>query len=168
MPRYRPTPQSIVAQVRQLRAAPAHAELARALDALDTWGALEDALKAMPRLLAHGPKALQGIDAAERAWVGAAIWRRGDGYHGYKVLTVTGVWAAMRDDAPHVLVGTKYLPFAAPFYEAEAYHKLIRSGFSVYYADDGAPPAAPRYDAPYHAGQRLALRDAIRAALRGA
>jgi hypothetical protein len=165
MQRPRPTPASIVRQIAQLRAQPAHTQLARILDDLDAWGAVETALKALPRLTSWGPKAVRGMTPAP--WVGVVVWQRAAGYTGYKTLTIIGIWAQQDGEATRVIVGRKSLAFAAPFYEAEAYHKLIRNGFDLYYSDDGAPPAAPlrRYDALYAPDARLATRDVVRAAL---
>jgi hypothetical protein len=165
MQRPRPTAASIVRQIAQLRAQPAQTQLARILDDLDAWGTVETALKALPRLTSWGPKAVRGMMPAH--WVGVVIWQRASGYTGYKVLTLIGIWAQQEGDAARVIVGRKSLAFAAPFYEPEAYHKLIRNGFDLYYGDDGAPPAAAlrRYDALYAPDARLATREAVRAAL---
>jgi hypothetical protein len=56
-------------------------------------------------------------------------------------------------------VGMKLLAFSAPFYDADAYHKLIRKNYDLYYKDDNTPPAQPAYSVPYDADQRLELRE---------
>ncbi len=165
MRRPRPTPTSILQQVRSLRAQPLQIKLAQMLDSLDAWRALESALQALPRLHAWGPKTVSGL--LPLPWVGAVIWRRGGGFTGYKTLMITGVWAQQTVDGAHVVVGHKVLPYGAPFYEAESYHKLMRDGFDVYYQDDGSPPppASRALDVVYREGERLALRMSIRQAL---
>ena len=95
------------------------------------------------------------------------IWRRPAGYHGYKVLTLIGVWALLRDERAQIIVGAKQLGFSAPFYDAEAYDKLIRKNYDLYYADDHQPPAAPTFSAPYNAEQRLELRETVARSLAG-
>lgn len=165
MRRARPSPASILQQVRSLRAQPIQVRMAQMLDALDAWRALESALRTLPRLHAWGPKAISGL--LPMPWVGVVIWRRGGGYTGYKTLLIVGVWAQQTADGAHVIVGHKPLPFSAPFYEAESYHKLMRDGFDVYYQDDGSPPppASRALDIAYTEGERLALRTSIRTAV---
>jgi hypothetical protein len=149
--------------VRLLRAEPVRAQLAAVLDGLDAWRAAELALMGCPRLLAWGPKAVSGILPAP--WVGVVLWQRAGGYDGYRILMLRGVWAAREGEAARVIVGAKHLRYRAPFYEAEAYHRLIRKSFDLYYGDDGSPPAQRALDVAYDEQQRLALRDAVRAAL---
>jgi hypothetical protein len=163
MQRARPTPTSILRQIAQLRAQPVQEALARILDSLDAWGAAELARKAMPRLTGWGPKAVSG--ASPSAWVGVVVWQRAAGYTGYKLLTVRGIWALQEGTDARIIVGQKVLPYTASFYEAEAYHKLIRKGFDIYYGDNGAPPTTRLYDALYVAEQRLAMREAVKATM---
>ena len=165
MTRPRPTPASIVQQVRLLRAEPARTALAAILDKLDAWRAVEAALKAAPRLLSWGPKAVSGVGPP--LWVGVVMWTRAPGYDGYRVLTLRGVWAIEEGEAARVIVGVRRLAYSAPFYEAEAYHKLIRNSFDLYYGDDGTPPAQPTLSVLYDEAQRLTLREQVRAALLG-
>lgn len=165
MKRPRPTPASIVQQVRLLRAEPARTALAAILDKLDAWRAVEAALKGAPRLLAWGPKAVSGIGPPP--WVGVVMWTRAPGYEGYRVLTLRGVWAIEEGEAARVMVGARRLAYSAPFYEAEAYHKLIRNSFDLYYGDDGAPPAQPTLSVLYDEAERLTLREEVRRAVVG-
>jgi len=162
--RTHPSARSILQQVRLLRAKPVQAELGRVLDDLDAWTAVENALARQPRLIAWGPKTIRGDQPVP--WVGVVMWRRASGYTGYKTLILSGVWA-IQDTPPHIALGQRRLPYAVAFYEAEAYHKLMRKDFTIYYRDDGGPPAAPsrRYDMPYVPEARLAMRDAIRGIL---
>jgi hypothetical protein len=170
--RQRPT--SILEQVARIRrareAAPrlaAQEGLARILDGLNTWGALEAVRAAhFTPQLCFGPKAVSGL--MPEPWVGAVIWHRPPGYYGYRVLTLLGVWALEppepKTEPVTVVIGARRLSFAAPFFEPEAYHKLIRHGFDVYYADDGRPPEQG-IRLRYSDEQRLALRDQVAAAL---
>jgi hypothetical protein len=166
MTRPRPSPASILQQVRLLRTEPARVQLAAILDGLDTWRAVEGARAAAPRLLAWGPKAVSGITPSP--WVGVVMWARAPGYDGYRVLTLRGVWVVQEGEAVRVMAGVKRLAYSAPFYEAEAYHKLIRKNFDLYYADDGAPPAHPTLDTPYDEARRLELRERVKGAMLGA
>jgi hypothetical protein len=166
VPKQRPTPNEIMREVTRLRAAPAQSALASLLDGVDAWRAVESIAATLPRLLMGGPKIVQG--ALPSAWVGVIIWQRAQGYTGYRTLRVMGIWAQHEPDAPRLIVGYKLLAYAAPFYDAEAYHKLIRKQYDLYYADDGAPPREHRlYDAPYVPEARLITREAVRAALAG-
>lgn len=129
------------------------------LDSLNAWDALDRARRQIsgsgPIRLAFGPKPVAGPDYA-----GAVIWKRAPGYHGYKILTVVGIWCARTADAAHILIGSKRLPYQAPFFDPEAYHKILRRDYLTYYADDGAPPAHSgiRAQTIYDPAQRLALR----------
>lgn len=153
---------TILEQISEIRGRAQLTELARILDGVNALDAL-DALRRQrfsPNL-SWGAKAFSGTMPG--AWVGALIWHRPAGYFGYKTLTVIGVWALAGEGGTILTVGTKLLPFTAPFYEAEAYHKLIRDGFDLYYSDRGAPPDESRrvFTTPYDPAQRLTLRDAL-------
>lgn len=139
-------------------------DLARILENVDAWGKLE-AIRRNKRLrkVVYGPKIVQGL--APDAWVGIVLWRRGSGYHGYKQLQLVGVWAFEEAGQTVLTVGTKWLAYSAPFYEAEAYHKLIRRSFDLYYEGDPTPPIDPLYRRIYEPEQRLTIREEIRAAL---
>jgi hypothetical protein len=159
-------PSSILTQIAQIRREKAEApkraaqdELARILDGLNVWGILE-ALRAkrFSPNLCYGPKVIGGLTPVP--YVGVVLWHRPAGYYGYKTLTLLGVWARYEGDNPALLVGVKRLSYSAPFYDAEAYHKLIRRSYDLYYQDDGAPPADATVF-PYQPEQRLSLRDTI-------
>ena len=130
--------------------------LARILDDLNAM----DALGALRKraTLCYGPKA---IKSAAPPSMGVVIWQRPAGYYGYKTLTLIGVWAYWRDETALIAVGKKLLPFSAPFYDADAYHKLIRDHYDLYYHDDSTPPAKPAFSVRYDAEQRLDLRATI-------
>lgn len=141
------------------------AECARALDSLNALDSLEELGRARfsPRL-SSPPRAYAGVQPSP--WVSAVFWTRPPGYLGYKVLSVYGVWAFIADaDAIYIAIGVKKLPFARPFFDPEPYHKLFRRDYSLYYDDDGAPPAQPTFSEPYNPADRLTQRDSIRAAL---
>ncbi|MCA9903894.1 MAG: hypothetical protein KC547_08560, partial [Anaerolineae bacterium] len=154
----RPSPASILQQVRLLRAQPIQAELAKILDDLDAWAAVETARARYSRLIAWGPKIVKGDIPSP--WVGVVMWRRASGYTGYRTLSLGGVWAVQDQQAVRIIMGQRTLPYAAAFYEAEVYHKLMRKDFTIYYDDDGAPPAPllRSLDATYDPQERLALR----------
>jgi hypothetical protein len=98
--------------------------------------------------------------------VGAVLWQRAPGYFGYKLLTLYGLWALhTAEGGVQVLAATRRLAYALDFYEADAYHKRIRREFTLYYNDNGHPPAEPAWSAEYSAGDRLALRAQAAAAL---
>ncbi len=150
--------------------APARArqtDLERILDGLDALGKLENiAMSGVMTPRANGPKTFSGLKPL--TWVGVALWRRGPGYYGYRVLQLVGVWAVQDTNGPPlIVVGTKRLRYIAPTYEAEAYHKLLRKTFEPYYdGDAGPPPETTRlYSARYSADRRLELRDAVRETL---
>jgi hypothetical protein len=141
------------------------------LDGLNAWDALDRARRQVsgsgPIRLAFGPKPVAGPDYA-----GAVIWKRAPGYFGYKILTVIGIWCTRTADAAHILIGSKQLPYQAPFFDPEAYYAILRRDYRTYYADDGAPPVGGGILAQttYDPAQRLMLRrwlaaEALRAAL---
>ena len=141
-------------------------DLARVLDGLNVMDALETLRRRrFSPNLCYGPKAFSGLTPAP--WVSALIWHRPAGYFGYRTLTLLGVWAIDQASETVITVGTKTRPYNAPFYEAEAYHKLIRQGFDLYYEENGSPPpeSGRCMTATYTADQRLALRDAVTQAL---
>jgi hypothetical protein len=141
------------------------ADCARALDSLNALDSLEELGRARfsPRL-SSPPRAYAGD--LPSTWVSAVFWTRPPGYLGYKVLSVYGVWASSADaDAILITIGMKKLPFARPFFDPEPYHKLFRRDYTLYYDDDGAPPAQPAFSEPYTPANRLVQRDSMRAAL---
>ena len=153
---------TILEQISEIRGRAQLDALARSLDGLNALDAL-DLLRAkrFSPNLSWGAKAFTGKQPTP--WVGALIWHRPAGYFGYKTLTVIGVWAVAEAEGTRIIVGTKLLAFTAPFYEAEAYHKLIRDSFDLYYTDRGAPPEQNRwvFTTLYDPAQRLELRDQL-------
>jgi hypothetical protein len=169
--RSRPTRHaSILAQIAQIRREKADApkrvaqeELARILDGLNVWGTLEELrMKRFSPNLCYGPKALGGLEPIP--FVGVVLWHRAAGYYGYKTLTLLGVWVREESGVPTILIGVKRLPYTAPFFDAEAYHKLIRRGYDLYYEDDGMPPT-DAFSIPYNPELRLSLRETVAAEL---
>ena len=169
--RYEDIMRRIAERRAQQAAAPkreARDDLAHILDDVDAWGKLEAIQRAKAlRRLCWGPAVVGGITPAP--WAGVVIWRRGSGYHDYKQIQLIGIWALTGDeDLPLLTVGAKMLSYSAQGYEAEAYHKLIRKHFNLYYRDDGSPPppGSRRYTVRYELARRLAIRDALVGPLR--
>lgn len=169
MPTRRPS--SILAQIAEIRQARATAplraaqnDLAVILDKLNALGALDEVRRArFSPSLSAGPKAVSGLMPVP--WVGVVVWARPAGYYGYKTLTLLGVWA-VAETPPRLIVGAKRLAYAAPFFDAEAYHKLFRKGFETYYGDNVAtPPEDNPVSFEYIEAERLKLRDMLTAAL---
>jgi hypothetical protein len=164
----RPSVLAQIAQIRQARAeAPLRAaqdELAVILDKLNAFGALDDVRQArFGKLLSAGPKAASGLTPAP--WVGVVAWARPAGYYGYKTLTMLGVWAVAAEQT-NLIIGVKRLPYTAPFFDAEAYHKLFKKGFETYYGEHAAtPPDDSAIAFPYNEAQRLQLRETLASAL---
>jgi hypothetical protein len=129
--------------------------LARLLDDLNVMDTLE-ALRRRAKLT-YGPKIITSALPSK----GVVLWQRGAGYYGYKTLKLFGVWATMRDETPVIAIGSKMLAFSAPFYDADAYHKLIKQSYDLYYKDDNRPPTQPTFSVRYDADERLDLREAI-------
>jgi len=133
--------------------------LAQILDDLNAMDAL-DSLRRRSTLC-YGPKAIKSPLPS----MAVVIWQRASGYHGYKTLSLIGVWVYFRGDGeakrPILAIGKKMLKFSAPFYDADAYHKLIRDNYDLYYQDDRKPPSQPAYSVAYDAEQRLDLRGII-------
>jgi hypothetical protein len=150
---------------------PQQMKLASILDGLNAMGYLDDARKKrLKPFSVFGPKALRGHlgDAGStRHWAGALIWFKPRGYHYYHTLTLLGIWALDDDAAVRVLIGSKTLEFDSPVYNPESYHREIKRGFELYYRGDGAPPPETnlRFSRRYDPGERLAMRDAVEAAL---
>lgn len=142
--------------------------LAQVLDAVDAWGRLEviQRSKAMHRLC-WGPAVVGAI--IPTPWAGAVIWRRGSAYHDYKQIQLIGIWAFNGEDGTPILtVGSKMLAYSAHGYEPEAYHKLIRKHFNIYYRDDGSPPppSGRRFTLRYDPEHRLEIRETLVGPLR--
>jgi hypothetical protein len=156
-----------VAQIRRERAeAPKRAaqeNLASVLDGLNVLGTLEDLRqKRFSPNLCYGPKTVGTLEPV--VCVGVVLWHRPAGYYGYKTLTMLGVWARGEGTIPMIFVGVKRLAYARDFYDAEAYYKLIRRSYDLYYDDDSLPPA-DAFTILYSAEQRLSLRETIAAEL---
>ena len=129
--------------------------LARVLDDLNVMDTLEAIRKRST--LCYGPKIINSALPSK----GVVLWQRSPGYYGYKTLKLFGIWLVLRDETPVVVIGKKLLPFAAPFYDADAYHKLIKQNYNLYYKDDNQPPAQPGYSVRYDPDERLELRATI-------
>ncbi|MBC7871279.1 MAG: hypothetical protein H7Y09_10610 [Chitinophagaceae bacterium] len=131
------------------------------LNGLNAMGALSRCDP--PGMITYGPTGFHGLN-----WAGAVMWCKPSDYHGYKILTLLGVWAQMDEGIISLTIGTRLLPFQAAFYDAGGYHTAIQRGFQSHYEDKGTPP--PESDclwmAVYTAERRLALRAEIETVLR--
>ncbi len=129
--------------------------LAQVLDDLNVM----DTLEALHRRVkqTYGPKIITSALPSK----GVVVWQRAAGYYGYKTLKLFGVWAYARDETPVIVIGSKMLAYSEPFYEAEAYHKLIKQSYDLYYRDDNRPPPLPAYSVRYDPEARLDLRATI-------
>ena len=135
----------------------------RILDELNAFGFLDETRKRTPSgRLCFGP-----MDVYGAKWSGVVIWCRPTGYHAYKTLTLLGVWACIENEATDIIVGTRRLPYTAPFYDPEAYFRTLPRTFDLYYGDATPPPEPQdRYlEVRYNPTQRLALRNKIEAVL---
>lgn len=147
----------IIARRKALQQAPEQNALERVLDDLNAFDAL-DQLRRRTQLC-YGPKVIHS--GGKLISTGVVIWRRAPGYYGYKTLSLIGLWTFHRDEQTLVAIGTKKLAFSPPFYDADAYHKLIRKDYDLYYQDDRTPPAKPAFAVRYDAEQRLDLRETV-------
>ncbi len=136
--------------------------LKRVLNAVNATGFLADLQRRAPATRhMHGPKQVHGD-----AWAGVVVWMKGTGYYGYKTLTLIGVWVIQQDDDAYtLLVGTRHLPYTAPFYSAEAYFHQIKRDFRRYYEGDVSPPSNALYRGIYTPEKRLAIRERIQTTL---
>ena len=142
---------------------PLQQELQRCLDDLNAFGFLSDARSHVPSgVLCFGPRDVYG-----EHWAGAVIWLRPGGYHGYKTLTLVGVWARAENEELQIIVGTLRRKFTAPFYNPEAYFHNIRRSFDLYYSDAITLPeeSSRLYETRYNPSRRLAIRSEIEAVL---
>lgn len=129
--------------------------LARILDALNALDALAGLCARAP--LCYGPKVIRSALPS----LAVVVWQRPAGYYGYKTLKLAGVWVLLRAGQPVISVGQKHLAYSADFYDADAYHKLIRQSYNLYYQDDNRPPVKPTYSVAYDADARLDLRGIV-------
>jgi hypothetical protein len=136
-------------------------DLAQIINDVDAWGKLEQltGARALKRRC-FGPQAARGFEPTP--WVGVVIWCKGQGYYGFKELTLLGIWALPAHQTVRLIMGEKILPYAAPTYEAGAYHKIIQRHFDLYYQDDGHPPETPIFSVDYDSAQRLQIRAQLR------
>jgi hypothetical protein len=133
------------------------------LDGLNAYGFLDDVqARHDEKVLRYGPKIVTG-----ESWVGVVIWQRPRGYHGYRTLTLLGIWAYVESVQVMITLGAKTLSFSNPYYNAEAYHKHIQTRFDLYYEGDASPPPESDrlYTVVYDSDQRLNIRREIEAQL---
>lgn len=161
--RYQEILRRIEAQKRAKETGAQQITLSAALDSLNALDMLDD-VRVIDRKgwVCWGPRGFKGS-----GWVAALVWCKPATYHGYRLLTVLGVWATAGDEAVDITLGTKMVKYTPPFYEAEAYHKLMRDTFETYYDDKGSPPPESGwlYHARYDGDKRLEMREALKAAM---
>lgn len=132
----------------------------RVLDQINAYDCLADiARRQYASWTLYGPMSLRGA-----AWAGLMIWAHRKGYHGYKRLSLHGVWAHYAGDQILLSIGSRQLTYNAPVYDPGVYRVAIAKNFRIYYADSGAPPAAEetvlcRVD--YHDQDRLQHRQTL-------
>lgn len=154
--------QEIMRRIAQGKSSPATetamSTCVKALDALNIVDLLDDLRRHPPdSIQCYGPKSI-----VRKTWAGTVVWCKRKGFNTHLQLLLLGVWAIQRDDAIAIVVGTKELVYSAPIYTAEAYHKLIRTDYTVYYDDDGSPPPEKHlFSTVYDPAERLAIRQAI-------
>ncbi len=147
----------------QARGRPAPASvspIATILDSLNAYDQLNDVVVSLDETIFvfYGPRVFNG-----KGWQGVITWYHCKGYHGYRQLTLYGIWM-FQEEADFIIgVGRKNLTYQAPVFVAEAYYKLIRRGFHTYYNDNGRPPSRASLDwsQVYSAKDRIQLRESI-------
>jgi hypothetical protein len=159
-------------EARKSQPAPQQVGLAAILDGLNALGALEDLKRRPPPSLnLYGPRSLRARDpAADGGWMGAAVWGKQRGYYHYEQITLVGVWAIAAGGGVTICTGVKPLTYDQPVFNPEAYYHRIQQDFYIDYPDDGAPPTDSKailYQQVYTEDARLAIRAALRAALKG-
>lgn len=138
-------------------------ELSAVLDGLNAWGALEACQQnanSTPHL--HGPKSVWRGGSVPTC--GAVLWHKSDGFFGYKTLFVLGVWCTQGAGGVTITVGRKTLAYSAATYNPESYHRLLHKDYTIYHADDNAPPADGAQFV-YCAAERLSQRKVLAAQL---
>jgi hypothetical protein len=152
--------QRIEAQKRAKENNAQYVTLSAVLDSLNALDTLDNVhLTDRKGWICWGPRAFKGS-----GWMAALVWCKPTTYHGYRLLTMVGIWAVSREGGIDIIFGTKTLTYSAPFYEAEVYHKLMRDTFETYYTDKGSPPdeAGRLFVVPYAADKRLEIRAALK------
>jgi hypothetical protein len=145
--------------------------LASILDGLNAMGVLDDARKKrLKPFSVFGPKALRGrVESADgmQSWAAGLIWFKPRGYHFYRTLTLTGIWAVECGADARIIIGSKTLEFDAPVFNPESYNREIKRGFELYYGGDGTPPPESdhHFSCLYNPGERLTARKAVESAL---
>ena len=108
------------------------------LDDLNVVATFEQTLPSSKGLsvILYGPQSFKGP-----GWRSVLVWYREKGYRKFQNLWLYGLWAQQQPEGEALMsMGQRLLHYRAPVYTAEAYHKLIKRGFSSYYEDQGGPP----------------------------
>lgn len=106
------------------------------LDSLNAYDTIDRlAHRAYKTHIVHG-----AVIRRYKTWSGVMLWYRPTGYHGYKTLSVFGVWAHQIGTDLTLSIGIRQLPYRMAFYNAEGYFKTIQKDFKLFYEDSGTPP----------------------------
>ena len=137
--------------------------LGKALDDLNAWGFLEAQQAAHhAKITCFGPAVFRGYLPVK--WAGVAVWYKQRGYYFYDTIHLVGIWALRRDSGEiGVVVGSRDMTYALPFFNPESYYRRIQDEFRTFYKDNGHPPPddACRYVAVYDPANRLDMRRQI-------
>lgn len=130
------------------------------IDSLNSYDILDKlAQRPYSNLIVHGPKALR-----YKTWSGVVIWYRPKGYHGYKTLSLFGVWASQVGSDIQLTIGIRELPYRAAVYSAEGYFATIQKDFKLFYEDRGNPPTDDDiilFQTTHQAKERLIYRQTL-------
>lgn len=141
-------------------------DLGTVLDDVNAWGYLEQWHEHhLKSVNLFGPGIFRGYVPV--TWAGVCLWYKPRGYHHYSSLYLLGIWAVRAGEGIELRLGVRDLPYALPFFNAEAYYFRIQREFKTFYHDNGTPADASccSYVVTYAASHRLATRRAIQSAL---
>jgi len=127
------------------------------LNAYDTFDVLTHAK--YTHIITHGPKVIR-----RKTWSGVVIWYRDKGYHGYKLLSLFGIWLHQHETDIQLTIGIRKLPYRASVYNPEGYFATIRKDFKLFYDDSGQPPTADDdilFHTPHNTKERLTYRQTL-------
>jgi hypothetical protein len=137
--------------------------LGKVLDDVNAWGVLETQREAHhAKITCFGPGIFRGY--LPLAWAGVGLWYKQRGYYFYDTIQLVGIWALRQTEQQiEMVIGTRDLHYALPFFNPESYYRLIQDEFRTLYKDNGSPPTAEtcRYTTAYDPERRLDIRREI-------